>query len=287
MAVDYLESIRKKALQKMGTRTYSGATASREMSSDAAAAMQSYVDQAAGSGAGRPTREQFMSVVPGRRQPARSLGYGSMAAFYAPSMMQSRQYSMPTYEFNADAYQSGTFNWMRQQDRYKDWSDADIQAFVSQTMNMDPQAALAVEMGEADRIAVAKANEENRQRYDEVKAEWQLMNEGLNPESIKQRLAEEAQAWNQHNAARFAQAMRSFADMGRRPSGWEVASLRRELEVDKQLALQKREVDLQQEMFDRRMQAVSMLHEINSSVVTQTPDPGLSMAMAQALAGAK
>jgi len=121
-----------------------------------------------------PRRTDFLSVVqpsggsvvPGIFQ----WGAGSFrSGGYVPPTIDTRP--LPEYEFDEQSYLDAQFSWMRGQDRYEDWSDQEIRAFVASTAGMTDAERASQEIWEDARIAREQAAEEAEAEVGKLAAE--------------------------------------------------------------------------------------------------------------------
>ena len=233
----------------------------------------------------RPARTSFLSL----KEPAGgSIIPGTAAIRVDPFDATGGNYSsdtrpLPEYDFDQGTYIDAQFDWMRGQDRYEDWSDADIRTFVGETVDMSDAERASSELWEDSRIARDKAAEEAEADRNKMLADLETFKDQYNEAWIAETLGREKAYWDTKIEQTTNQVTTQYANMGRIASPYMMAELTRRMTAQAGDALQVRRFELENERRQHMQYVLEMQNQVFQNTERNVMDPATAATVSQML----
>ena len=220
---------------------------------------------------GAPRQSDFLKVTSRVTQPARmhtSTGFGDFGRTTIEGEQRAYDYSYDTAGFSG-----ALAGWMRSSGRYKDWADADIQAFAAETADMTPEQRAARELQEGNRIAWDKANEEAKADRARMLGELEAFKANYGETRINDALSREKAYWDARTSQILDRTQKQFVNMGRVASPYLLGELGRRLTAQAADALQVRRFEYERENQQMQQYYLSTLNNVLQNTERKVMDP--------------
>lgn len=196
----------------------------------------------------------------------------------------STQFNQAAYD-KAQAAYSGQYSqqlasWMKSSGRYKDWTDAEIQAFATETASMTPEQRAATEMTENARIMQNKAVAEAQADRTKMLGELEAYKANYGEARINDAMSREKTYWDARNGQILKDATAKMANMGRIASPYVLSQISQRLTGQAAGAIQVRRFQYEQENAQMQQYYVSTLNNVLSNTVRPISSPTEIAAMA-------
>lgn len=243
-----MEGLRSEALKGLQTTSRHG----DEYRQQAQQAMESYIQKPPTFEGGAPELRQFASIV------TQNEGLWS---------------ETPAFQLDEEGYQRATFDWMRNNEKYTDWSDQQIQDFVQQTALKGGNERMAAEFWQNQNVAWEQAKEQSAADRAKILSELESFREGYGSDYLEERLS----SMRRYIDADIQQTLRGvqnqFASMGRTASPYLLGHMARRLQAQGEDQLFMKQIELQGEVDTKKQFFLSMMNDVLKNTQHQTMDP--------------
>lgn len=278
--MDWLTELKRQATSRLNGRIYYGASGNAQLNRDLTEAYRSTATTAAAGTA--PRRTDYLRVGVARNQPS--------APASSPGMFErigtgsgATPAAAPDFSFDADAYNSAMFAWMRGNEHYSEWSDEDLQTFLRDTAEMTDSERAAQELYKSSQIGYDKAKAQAAADRQQMLGELATFKAGFGDDWINGQISRETAAWDAKINSTVDRTVQEMANLGRKASPYMLAAIRRTMVAQKQDALQVRRFELEAKKSEMTQAYLSMLNNVLSNTQVQTQDPAQVLQMITSL----
>jgi hypothetical protein len=258
----YIDEITKQALKKLGTKAYYGSNRNSNIARDRRNAL-SGVATSSVTGA-MPKLTDFARVSGGNRVGTRWTGMQGSEGIYNES----------TLDIDNDAYAGAMFDWMRKNDRYKDWSDDEIRGVAGGSAGKSPEGVNAYLFAEEQGRNFRQARDEAKADRDDILSEIAAFDAQYNDAWVSQQLATEGAMWDARISENLRRVEERYAAMGKVPHPAVLADIHGRLINQKESAMQITQMNLEQQKADYKRSVISMKDRVYSNTDRQVMSPG-------------
>ena len=195
-------------------------------------------------------------------------------------------YSRPNVTYDQDSYARARYDYMRGNDRYKDWSDDEIHNFVAETSGKSDEEIAAAEAWEENRQAWDQANEDTLADRRMLLAQIEEFKNAFGDHWVQQSLQRTRAYWDAKKTETVRRVIERSSALGTTPNPYILAEVERRMEAQGADALMMRELELEQTRAEHLRSYVTLLGETLSSTQRVPPDPALATAQQQTMGAA-
>jgi len=257
----YIDRITKEAMKKLGTRAYYGSNRNGDVARDRRSALSGVVTE--GVAGAMPKLTDFASVGGGNRVDTRWTG----------SQTSEGVYNEPSLNVDNEAYTSAMFDWMRKNDRYKDWSDDEVRAVAGGSAGKSPSGVNAYLFAEEQGRNYRQARDEAKADRDDILAEISAFDAQYNDAWVANKLAVEGAMWDSKINESMRRVEERYAAMGKVPHPAVLADVHARLINQKESAMQISQMNLEQQKADYKRSIISMKDKVYSNTNRDVMNP--------------